>query len=70
MVVPTSGTVDEVTLCVLNALANRFGDFGGFAHADADTAVFIAHDDERGEAEILAALNNLRNTVDRDQAFP
>ena len=63
------GNVDEVTLCVLNALANRFGNFGSFAHADTDATLFIADNDERGEAENFTALNNLCYTVDGDELF-
>lgn len=50
-------------------LAHGFGDFSGLAQANADMAVFIAHDHERGKAEILAALGDLRNAVDKDKPF-
>jgi len=50
------GNVDEVTLCVLNALANRFGNFGSFAHADTDATLFIADNDEREKRKILPPL--------------
>ena len=63
------GNGDEVALCILNALADCFGDLGCLAHSYANTAFFVTNDDERGEAEDLTALNNLGNTVDGNELF-
>ena len=61
--------LDHVALCILDALADRFGDFNGFAETHADLAVLVADNHQRGEAEVLTALDNLCNTVDRYESF-
>jgi hypothetical protein len=58
-----------MTLCVFNALANGFRNFRGFAETNPDLAFFVSDDHQRGEPEVLTALNNLRNTVDRNQTL-
>ena len=60
------GNRDEVTLRILDALANRFGNLGSLTCAYAYPALFIADDDESGKAECTTALDDLGNTVDRD----
>ena len=56
-------------LAVLVGLTDGFGNFLGLAHANAHTAVFIAHDNQRHKAHVAAALNGLGNTVDSNQSF-
>src|SRR5699024_5238414 len=56
--------LNEMALCIFDALAHSLRDFSSLAQPYADMAVFIAHNHERGEAEILAALGDLRNAVD------
>jgi hypothetical protein len=50
----------HVLLGLLDGLADGHGDFARLAHAEAGVAALIAHDHERGEAEVLAALHDLR----------
>ena len=45
-------------------LADRLGHLARLAVAEADAALQVAHDDERGEAEALAALDDLGDAVD------
>ena len=59
---------DELALGLLGRLADRLGNFAGLAVAEADAALLVADDDERGEAEALAALHHLGDAVDVDQA--
>ena len=48
-------------------LADRFRHLAGLAVAEADAALLVADDDERGEAEAPAALHDLGDAVDVDQ---
>ena len=48
-------------------LGDGFRHFARLAMAEADPALAIANDDQRGEAEALAALHRLRNAVDVNQ---
>src|SRR5699024_9918314 len=48
---------------------DRGRDLAGLAVADAHETVAVAHDDERREAEAAAALDDLRDAVDRDDAL-
>ena len=61
--------LEHVLLGVLDALADGDGHLGGLAHADTDVAVAIADDDERGQAEATAALDDLGNAVDVNNAL-
>ena len=49
---------------LFDALADRFGNFAGFADGKTDAALAIADDDERAKAEALAALDDLRHAID------
>ena len=60
---------EEVLLGLLDALGDRRGHLLGLAVADADLAVAVADDDERGEAEAPTALDDLGDAVDRDDAL-
>ena len=55
--------VDKVLLGILGALADRLGNFSGLAHARAHAAFFIADHNQRREAEVAAALDDLGNAV-------
>ena len=50
-------------------LADRLRHFARLAVAEADAALLVADDDERGEAEAAAALHHLRHAVDVDEAI-
>ena len=66
MVVPLQGNLDQILLGVLNALADRVRNFAGLADAEADGAVAVADDDQRGKLEDTAAFYGFGNTVDGD----
>ena len=61
--------LDEVLLGVLDALADRFRNLAGLAQPDADVAGAVADDDDRAEAEAPAALDDLGDAVDLDDAL-
>ena len=61
--------LEEVLLGLLDTLGDRGGHLLGLAVADADGAVAVADHDERGEAEATAALDDLGDAVDRDDAL-
>jgi hypothetical protein len=65
-VVPCSGTADQRLLGRLDALLDRRGHFLGLADPEADHAVAVADDDQRAEAEVLAALDDLGDAADVD----
>ena len=50
----------------LDALLDGQRDLVGLAVADADLRLLVAHDDERGEREAPAALDDLGDAVDLD----
>ena len=58
---------DHAALGRLGRLADRFRHLAGLAVAEADAALLVADDDERGEAEAPAALHHLGDAVDVDQ---
>src|SRR6185503_6869855 len=57
---------DEVLVRVGGALLDGVRHFVGLAVADADLALAVADDGERGEGEAAAALHDLGATVDED----
>ena len=57
---------DQVLLRRLDALLDRRRHFLRLADAEADHAVAVADDDQRAEAQVLAALDHLGHAVDRD----
>src|SRR3712207_3719753 len=61
-----AGHLVEVLLRLLDALGDRRGHLLGLAVADADGAVTVADDDQRGEAEAPATLDDLGHAVDGD----
>ena len=60
--------LEQVLLGLLGALADRLGHLVGLAEAGADVAVLVADDDERREREAPAALDDLGDAVDVDDA--
>jgi hypothetical protein len=48
-------------------LADRFGNFARLAVAEPDPALLVADHDQRCKAEALAALDDLRHTIDVDE---
>src|SRR3954447_1414063 len=57
----------QVALGRLGRLADRLRDFARLAVTNTDAALLIADDDQRREAEALAALDDLRHTIDVDE---
>src|SRR5262249_23409094 len=57
---------DERFLRRLDALLDRRRHFLRLADAEAHHAVAVADDDQRAEAEVLAALDHLRDAADVD----
>src|SRR5690606_26211629 len=62
------GDLEEVLAGLLGALLDGEGHLLGLAVAEADPAVAVADDDERGEAEATTALHDLGDAVDVDDA--
>ena len=60
---------EEVLPRLLHALLDRGRHFLRLAVAEADVAVAVADDDERGEREPPAALHDLGDAVDRDHSL-
>ena len=60
---------DQRLARLLDALADRLGNFAGLADGEADAALAIADDDERAETEALAALDDLRDAIDADDGL-
>ena len=65
-VVPLSGTRISALLRRLDPLLDRRGHFLRLADAEADDAVTVADDDQRAEAQVLAALDDLGDAADVD----
>ena len=61
--------LDQVFLGLLDSLLDGHGHFTGFAHAEAGMPMAVANHHERGEAEVLAALDDLRDAVDGDDVI-
>ena len=60
---------EEVLLRAFDALLDGQRNLVGLAVADADDAVLVADDDQGGEREPPAALDDLGDAVDLDDAF-
>src|SRR3974390_3537679 len=56
--------LDEVPLGGLGRLPDRLGHLARLAVAEADAALLVADDYERGEAEAPSALHHLGNAID------
>ena len=61
-----SGTRISAFLAASMPFLMADGHFLGLADAEADHAVAVADDDQRAEAEVLAALDDLGDAVDVD----
>ena len=61
---PLERHADERLLRRLDALLDRRGHFLRLADAEADDAVAVADDDQRAEAQVLAALDDLGDAAD------
>ena len=57
----------HVLLRIFNSLADRFADFAGLAHAEADLALAVADDHERGELHNAAALDGLADAIEGNE---
>jgi hypothetical protein len=62
------GDADQAALGRLGRLADRLRHLAGLAVAEADAALLVADDDERRKTEAAAALHDLGDAVDVDQA--
>ncbi len=60
---------EDVLSGLVVPLADRLGHLVGLAETDADVPRLVAHDDERAEAEAPAALDDLGDAVDVDDAL-
>ena len=63
---PLERHADQRLLRRLDALLDRRGHFLRLADAEADHAVAVADDDQRAEAQVLAALDDLGDAADVD----
>ena len=61
--------LEDVLARLVVALADRLGHLVGLAETDAHVTGLVADDDERREAEAPAALDDLRDAVDVDDAL-
>src|SRR5919109_5311106 len=66
---PVLGHLEEVLLRVVDGLRDREGDLPRLAVADADAVDLVSDHDERREREASAALDDLRDAVDLDDAL-
>ena len=60
--------LEQVALRAVRALADRFGNFVRLAETGTDVTVLVADDDERREREPTAALDDLGDAIDVDDA--
>src|SRR5688572_9288295 len=63
---PPQRDLDQILLRGLDALLNGRRHFLRLADAEAHHAMPVANDDQRAEAQVLAALDDLRHAIDRD----
>ena len=63
---PLRFRLNQVFLGLLDGLLDGHGNFASFAHAESGMAMTVANHDERGEAEVFAALDYFGDAVDRD----
>src|SRR5207244_12888712 len=63
---PLQRDANEALLRSLDPLLDGRRHFLRLPHAEADHAVAVADDDQGAEAQVLAALDHLRDAVDRD----
>ena len=61
--------LEHVLLGILDRLLDGDRDLAGLAVADADLVDLVADDDERRERKLLAALDDLGNAIDLDDAL-
>jgi hypothetical protein len=66
---PGQGHLEQVLARLFDALLDGQAGFLGLAVAQADLAVPVAHDHERGEGEPPAALDDLGHPVHLDGAL-
>ena len=60
------GDADHVLLGHFAALADGFGNFDGFAQANADMALFVTGDDQRAKAEAASAFDDFGGAIDEN----
>src|SRR3954468_4134065 len=53
----------------IRGLADRLGDFIGFAEAETDAPLFVARDNEGAEGEAAAAFDHLGAAIDEHDLF-
>ena len=59
--------IDHLLFGIFRSLANGFGDFHGLTHAAAHAAVLVAHNHQRGEPHVAAALYGLGYAINGNQ---
>ena len=69
IVVPTIGILIRFFFASSTPLRMASGHLAGLAQPDADVAVAVTDDDDRAEAEAAAALDDLGDAVDLDDAL-
>jgi hypothetical protein len=57
----------QIALGGIGRLADRFRHFARLAVTEADAALLVADDNERGEAEAASALHHFGDAVDVDE---
>ena len=60
---------ETATMCasrIFAAFADRISNFAGFAEANADSALLVAHHHQRAETETASAFHDFGGTVDED----
>ena len=62
------GNLDEILLCVLNALGDSGGYLIGLAETIADNSLLVADYNDRGETEMTASLGHLGDSLDGNQS--
>ena len=56
---------EHILFGLLDGFADGHGHFARLAHAEAGVALLISDNDQRGKAQVFAALDDLRDAVDR-----
>ena len=64
--VVNQGNANQALLGGFDPLLNRHGHFARFPGAETDVAGFVPHDHQRGKGQILAALDHLRDAINRN----
>ena len=61
--------LDEVFLCIIDTFGDGGGNFLGFAEAVTHDTIFIANDNDGGEAESSTTLGNFCDSINVNQTI-